>query len=113
MSRLATVVASRTRGIAAEAQCRAVGLNVTKSLAMVALLGLSSSGKWAAIGLMTGLLAYLWFVKKNALDGAIRPAQRGQTYSCSRGALQMSKLLRSGPRCRIYSKLDEREKTFW
>jgi hypothetical protein len=54
---LATVVAAAAGASATQAEGRAVSLDVTKTLAVVALLGLSGSGKRASVGLVAGLLA--------------------------------------------------------
>jgi len=54
---LATVVAAAAGASAAQAEGRAVSLDVTKTLAVVALLGLSGSGKRASVGLVARLLA--------------------------------------------------------
>lgn len=54
---LATVVAAAASASAAQAEGRAVSLDVTKTLAVVALLGLGGSGKRASVGLVAGLLA--------------------------------------------------------
>jgi len=52
VTRLATVVAAAAGASAAQAEGRAVSLDVTKTLAVVALLGLSGSGKRASVGLV-------------------------------------------------------------
>lgn len=52
MSRLATVIAAAAGGSAAQAESRAVGLDMSKSLAVVALLRLSRARKGAAVGLV-------------------------------------------------------------
>lgn len=57
MTGLAAVIAATGSSVAAQAQSRAVGLDVTKTLAVVALLGLSGARKRAAVGLVAGLLA--------------------------------------------------------
>lgn len=57
MAGLAAVVAAAAGGVAGEAQSRAVGLDVAKTLAVVALLGLGGARKRAAVGLVAGLLA--------------------------------------------------------
>lgn len=49
---LSAVVAAAAGAGAAQAQGRAVGLNMAKTLAVVALLGLRAAGKRAAVGLM-------------------------------------------------------------
>lgn len=49
---LATVVAAAAGASTAQAEGRAVSLDVTKTLAVVALLGLSGSGKRATVGLV-------------------------------------------------------------
>jgi urease gamma subunit len=49
---LAAVIASATGGSAAQAESRAVGLDVAESLAVVALLGLSRAREGAAVGLV-------------------------------------------------------------
>jgi hypothetical protein len=54
---LATVVASTAGTGAAQAESRAVSLDVAETLAVIALLGLSSSGKRASVGLVARLLA--------------------------------------------------------
>jgi ABC-type glutathione transport system ATPase component len=54
---LATVVASAAGAGAAQTKSRAVSLDVAETLAVVALLGLSGSGKRASVGLVAGLLA--------------------------------------------------------
>lgn len=54
---LATVVAAAAGAGTAQAEGRAVSLDVTKTLAVVALLGLSGSGKRASVGLVARLLA--------------------------------------------------------
>lgn len=59
MTRLAAVVAASTGSTAAKAQSRAVGLNVTETLAVVALFCLCRSRKGAAVGLVARLLAYV------------------------------------------------------
>lgn len=58
MARLAAVVAAAAGGATAEPQGRAVGLNMAKALAVVALLGLGRPGKRASVRLMAGLLAW-------------------------------------------------------
>lgn len=57
MTGLTAVVAAAARGVAAQAEGRAIGLNVAKALAVVALLSLGGARKRAAVGLVTGLLA--------------------------------------------------------
>jgi hypothetical protein len=57
MTRLATVVTTAAGTSTAQAEGRAVSLNVAETLAVVALLGLGSSGKRASVGLVAGLLA--------------------------------------------------------
>lgn len=57
MARLATAVAAAVRTGAAQTKSRAVGLNMAKALAVVALLGLGGPGKRAAVGLVARLLA--------------------------------------------------------
>lgn len=57
VSGLATVIAAAAGGSAAQAESRAVGLNMSKSLAVVALLRLSRTRKGAAVGLVAWLLA--------------------------------------------------------
>jgi hypothetical protein len=52
VTRLATVVAAAAGASAAQAEGRAVSLDVTKTLAVVALLGLGGSGKRASVGLV-------------------------------------------------------------
>jgi hypothetical protein len=54
---LAAVVAPSAGAGAAQAEGRAVSLDVAKTLAVVALLGLSGARQRAAVGLVTGLLA--------------------------------------------------------
>jgi hypothetical protein len=54
---LATVIATTAGTSTAQAEGRAVGLDVAKTLAVVALLGLSGSGKRASVGLVARLLA--------------------------------------------------------
>jgi hypothetical protein len=54
---LATVVAATAGASTAQAEGRAVSLDVAKTLAVVALLSLGGAGKRAAVGLMAGLLA--------------------------------------------------------
>jgi hypothetical protein len=54
---LTTVIAAATGASAAQTEGRAVSLNVAKTLAVVALLGLGSTGKGAAVRLVAGLLA--------------------------------------------------------
>jgi hypothetical protein len=49
---LTTVVAAAGSASAAQTEGRTIGLDVAKTLAVVALLGLSSTRKRAAIGLM-------------------------------------------------------------
>lgn len=57
MAGLAAVVASATGGSAAQAESRAVGLDMAQSLAVVALLRLSRARERAAVGLVARLLA--------------------------------------------------------
>lgn len=57
VTRLATVVAPAAGASTAQAESRAVSLNVAKTLAVVALLGFGGTGKRAAIGLVARLLA--------------------------------------------------------
>jgi hypothetical protein len=57
MSRLSTVVASSTGTSTAQSESWAISLNVSKALAMVALLGLSGSWQRASIRFVSGLLA--------------------------------------------------------
>ena len=57
MTRLAAVVAATGSGVAGQAESRAVGLDVTKTLAVIALLGLSGARKRAAVRLVARLLA--------------------------------------------------------
>ena len=52
MTGLATVVAAAASSGAAQTQSRAVSLNVAKTLAVVALLGLSGARKRAAVRLV-------------------------------------------------------------
>jgi hypothetical protein len=54
---LATVVAATAGASTAQAEGRAVSLDVAKTLAVIALLSLGGAGKRAAVGLMAGLLA--------------------------------------------------------
>lgn len=55
---LAAVVAATTSGTTtAQTESRAVSLDVAKTLAVVALLGLGGAGKRAGVGLVAGLLA--------------------------------------------------------
>ena len=54
---LAAVVASTAGAGAAQAERRAVGLDVAETLAVVALLGLGAAREGAAVGLVAGLLA--------------------------------------------------------
>jgi ABC-type sulfate/molybdate transport systems ATPase subunit len=54
---LATVVASTAGTGAAEAESRAVSLDMAETLAVIALLGLGGSGKRTSVGLVAGLLA--------------------------------------------------------
>jgi hypothetical protein len=54
---LAAAVAAAAGASAAQAESRAVSLDVAKTLAVVALLGLGSTGQRAAVGLVAGLLA--------------------------------------------------------
>jgi hypothetical protein len=109
VARLATVITSPAGAIAAKAQSRAVGLNVSKTLAVVALLSFGGARKGATIGLVARLLACVPSVRR--VDIARLGGEA--SYSCSRGARLKSKLQRSGQRCHTYSKPDEREKTFW
>lgn len=53
MTRLAAVVAATTSTSTAQAKSRAVGLNVAKALAVVALLSLGGTRQRAAIGLVS------------------------------------------------------------
>jgi hypothetical protein len=57
MTRLAAVIAATTCGVTAQAEGRAVSLDVAKTLAVVALLSLGGARERAAIRLVTGLLA--------------------------------------------------------
>lgn len=59
MAGLAAVVAAPAGASAAQAQSRAVSLDVTEALAVVALLGLRGAGKRAAVGLVARLLAVI------------------------------------------------------
>lgn len=52
MTGLATVVATAAGASAAQAESRTISLDVAKTLAVVALLGLSGSGKRASVGLV-------------------------------------------------------------
>lgn len=52
MAGLATVVAAAAGSGAAQAEGRAVSLDVAQSLAVIALLGLGGTGERAAVGLM-------------------------------------------------------------
>jgi hypothetical protein len=54
---LAAVVATTAGAGPAQAKSRAVGLDMAKSLAVVALLSLGGTGKRTAVGLVAGLLA--------------------------------------------------------
>lgn len=54
----ATAVAATAGSGTAQAKSWAIGLDMSKTLAVVALLGLSSAGMWASVGLVAGLLAY-------------------------------------------------------
>lgn len=63
---LTAVVAAAAGGVAAQAKSRAIGLNVAKALAVVALLSLSGARKRAPVGLVSGLLAYSLLVFSNA-----------------------------------------------
>lgn len=58
MTRLAAVVATATCAGTAQAESRAVGLDVAEALAVVALLRLGATRERAAIGFVAGLLAY-------------------------------------------------------
>lgn len=103
---LATVVAAAAGASAAQAEGRAVSLDVTKTLAVVALLGLSGSGKRASVGLVA-------FCKLDqvCLDRHISGTYRA-ACSCSRDAQQKSRPQRSGQHCHTCSKHVERGKTF-
>ena len=60
MAGLTAVVAATATGTAtAQAKSRAVGLDMAKTLAVVALLSLGGARKGAAVGLVAGLLACL------------------------------------------------------
>ena len=58
VTRLAARVAAAVGGTTADAEGRAVSLNVAEALAVVALLGLGGTGQGAAVGLVAGLLAW-------------------------------------------------------
>jgi len=57
MSSLAARVALTAARATAQAQSRAIGLNMTETLAVVALLGVCGSWVWAVVALVSGLLA--------------------------------------------------------
>lgn len=57
MTGLAAVVAASAGTSAAQAQSRAISLDMAKTLAVVALLSLSGARQRAAVGLVAGLLA--------------------------------------------------------
>ena len=61
MARLAAVVAATAGSSAAQAKGRAISLDVTQTLAVVALLSLGGTGQGAAVGLMAccGILVYV------------------------------------------------------
>lgn len=63
MARLAAVVAAAAGGGTGQPQGRAVRLDVAEALAVVALLGIGRAGQGAAVGLMAGLLAWMWEVR--------------------------------------------------
>ncbi|KAH7375388.1 hypothetical protein B0T11DRAFT_270257 [Plectosphaerella cucumerina] len=65
MAGLAAVVAAAAGAGAAQAEGRAVSLDMAQTLAVVALLGLGGTGQRAAVGLVAGLLA----VVAEALSG--------------------------------------------
>lgn len=57
---LTAVIATSAGGVSAQTEGRAVGLDMTKTLAVVALLGLGGARKRAAVGLVARLLACKW-----------------------------------------------------
>lgn len=58
MTRLAAVIASGTASVAAQPQCRAIGLNVAETLAVVALLGFGGARERAAVRFVARLFAF-------------------------------------------------------
>ena len=59
MAGLATVIATAAGASPAQAKSRAISLNMAEALAVIALLGLSGTGKRATVRLVTGLLALM------------------------------------------------------
>ncbi|KAK2043224.1 hypothetical protein LZ31DRAFT_332738 [Colletotrichum somersetense] len=108
MAWLSAVVAAAARASAAQAQSRAVSLHMAEALAVIALLGLGSTGQRAAVGLVAGLLTCIL----SSVVRVMRASGKRIAYSCSRDAQQRSKLRRSGQHCRTCSRRDERGKTF-
>ncbi|KAI1262611.1 hypothetical protein F5Y18DRAFT_147250 [Xylariaceae sp. FL1019] len=110
--RLAAVVASTIAGAsAAQTECRAVSLNMSQTLAMVALLGLGSTRKRALVRLVAFIRSQSAISVPHALW-----CQSVVTYlaacSYSKGAQRRSRPRRSGQRCHICSMLYEKEKTW-
>lgn len=104
---LAAAVAASAGGVSGQAESWAVGLNMAKALAVVALLGLGSARERAAVGLVAGLLA----CGRGQRD-RVKPQAGREAYSCSKGAQQRSRPRRSGRHCHICSRHDGREKTW-
>lgn len=104
MAGLATVVATAAGTSTAQAEGRAVSLNVAETLAVVALLGLGGSGKRASVGLVALQTLDMYCVLDTSLT--YRAA-----CSCSRGAQQKSRPQRSGQHCHTCNKHVERGKT--
>lgn len=103
MAGLSAVIAATTGTSAAQAESRAVSLNMTQTLAVVALLSLGGTGQGAAVGLMAcskksvvvravkntdGAIPGCLPVKKSALRTKVRPGKRRTVVakSLSRGA---------------------------
>jgi hypothetical protein len=102
---LATVVATTAGSSTAQAESRAVSLDVAEALAVVALLGLGGPGQGALVGLVSLIMSAV-----AQLD------DRVHTYlaacSCSKDAQQRSRLRHSGQHCHTCNMRDARETTW-
>ncbi|KAI0146208.1 hypothetical protein GGR57DRAFT_289436 [Xylariaceae sp. FL1272] len=115
VARLPAVVASAIAGTsAAQTECRAVSLNMSQTLAVVALLSLGGTRKRALVRLMAFIIR-----SQSAMPVGPFTLCHGQvvmTYlaacSCSKGAQRRSRPQRSGQRCHTCSMLYEKGKTW-
>jgi hypothetical protein len=106
MANRIAVVAPVASTSAAQAESRALSLNVAQALAVVALLRLGGAGHGALVRLVVWLLAWIHVSDRSEATG-----EEG-SYSCSRAGGEMRKPRHGGQAHRTCSTPDERLKTF-